>query len=123
MPCCIAGGVRASRFASSKYGAKVAVVELPFGLISSEAVGGAGGTYVTRHAIGLPTCRDTVAVLFVAASHHTSSECRLFDFAGVSSADVFQRNCWFTAAPLPTSSLTQRDSGGSQHLPSSIGTF
>lgn len=42
------GGVRASRFASSKYGAKVAVVELPFGLISSEAVGGAGGTCVIR---------------------------------------------------------------------------
>jgi hypothetical protein len=43
---CGVGGVRASRFASSKYGAKVAVIELPFGLISSESVGGAGGTYV-----------------------------------------------------------------------------
>jgi hypothetical protein len=38
--------VRASRFASSNYGAKVAVVELPFGFISSETVGGAGGTCV-----------------------------------------------------------------------------
>ena len=51
VPSCAAGGVRASRFASSKYGAKVAVVELPFGLISSEAVGGAGGTYVPRQAV------------------------------------------------------------------------
>lgn len=37
------GGVRASRFASS-YGAKTAIVELPFGLVSSDEVGGAGGT-------------------------------------------------------------------------------
>eukprot|EP00892_Ulva_mutabilis_P003423 jgi/Ulvmu1/1452/UM011_0182.1 len=42
------GGVRASRFASSNYGAKVAVVELPFGFVSSETVGGAGGTCVIR---------------------------------------------------------------------------
>lgn len=38
------GGVRASRFASTLYNAKVACVELPFGFISSEEVGGAGGT-------------------------------------------------------------------------------
>lgn len=43
----LAGGVRASRFASSVYGAKVAVVELPFGFVSSETVGGAGGTYAS----------------------------------------------------------------------------
>lgn len=38
------GGVRASRFSAQLYGAKVACVELPFGFISSETVGGAGGT-------------------------------------------------------------------------------
>ena len=35
------GGTRASRFAAQFYGAKVAVVELPFGFVSSDAVGGA----------------------------------------------------------------------------------
>jgi hypothetical protein len=34
------GGVRASRFAAQYYGAKVAVVELPFGFVSSDTVGG-----------------------------------------------------------------------------------
>lgn len=38
------GGVRASRFSAQQYGAKVACIELPFGFISSETVGGAGGT-------------------------------------------------------------------------------
>lgn len=38
------GGVRASRFAAQLYGAKVACVELPFGFVSSDSVGGAGGT-------------------------------------------------------------------------------
>ena len=38
------GGVRASRFASQLYAAKVAVIELPFGFVSSDDVGGAGGT-------------------------------------------------------------------------------
>ncbi|KAG1659727.1 hypothetical protein FOA52_012267 [Chlamydomonas sp. UWO 241] len=42
------GGVRASRFASQLYDAKVAVVELPFGFVSSDTVGGAGGTCVIR---------------------------------------------------------------------------
>ncbi|GIM01826.1 hypothetical protein Vretimale_6606 [Volvox reticuliferus] len=42
------GGVRASRFAASLYGAKVACVELPFGFVASDAVGGAGGTCVIR---------------------------------------------------------------------------
>lgn len=37
------GGVRASRFAAS-YGAKAAIVEMPFGLVSSNEIGGAGGT-------------------------------------------------------------------------------
>lgn len=37
------GGVRASRFSAS-YGAKTAIVEMPFGLVSSDEIGGAGGT-------------------------------------------------------------------------------
>lgn len=37
------GGTRASRFSTQKYGAKVACVELPFGFISSDQIGGAGG--------------------------------------------------------------------------------
>ncbi|GLI70632.1 hypothetical protein VaNZ11_015567 [Volvox africanus] len=41
------GGVRGSRFAAS-YGAKVAVCELPFDYVSSEARGGVGGTCVLR---------------------------------------------------------------------------
>ncbi|EFN53075.1 hypothetical protein CHLNCDRAFT_137376 [Chlorella variabilis] len=42
------GGVRASRLAAGLYGAKVAVIELPFGFVSSDSVGGAGGTCVIR---------------------------------------------------------------------------
>ncbi|KAL4439500.1 hypothetical protein ABPG77_008829 [Micractinium sp. CCAP 211/92] len=42
------GGVRASRLAAGTYGAKVAIIELPFGFVSSEKVGGAGGTCVIR---------------------------------------------------------------------------
>jgi len=42
------GGVRASRFSAQYYGAKVAVVELPFGFVPSDTVGGAGGTCVIR---------------------------------------------------------------------------
>ncbi|PIN12010.1 Pyridine nucleotide-disulfide oxidoreductase [Handroanthus impetiginosus] len=41
------GGVRASRF-SAQNGAKVAICELPFHPISSEVVGGVGGTCVIR---------------------------------------------------------------------------
>ncbi|XP_050239093.1 glutathione reductase, chloroplastic [Quercus robur] len=41
------GGVRASRF-SATYGAKVGICELPFHPISSEVVGGVGGTCVLR---------------------------------------------------------------------------
>lgn len=37
-------GTRASRFTASNFGVKVAVVELPFGFVSSDEVGGAGGT-------------------------------------------------------------------------------
>ncbi len=38
------GGTRASRISAQHYGAKVACVELPFGFISSDKIGGAGGT-------------------------------------------------------------------------------
>ncbi len=38
------GGTRAARFAATKYGVRVACVELPFGFVSSPEVGGAGGT-------------------------------------------------------------------------------
>ncbi|KAI5055930.1 hypothetical protein GOP47_0029451 [Adiantum capillus-veneris] len=41
------GGVRASRFAAN-FGAKVAVIELPFATISSDHAGGLGGTCVLR---------------------------------------------------------------------------
>lgn len=38
------GGTRASRWSAQQYGVKVAVVEMPFDLISSDEKGGAGGT-------------------------------------------------------------------------------
>lgn len=38
------GGTRASRFSAQHYGAKVAVVEMPFGLVATDDTGGAGGT-------------------------------------------------------------------------------
>ncbi|KAF5452146.1 hypothetical protein F2P56_027177 [Juglans regia] len=41
------GGVRAARF-SANYGAKVGICELPFNPISSEVIGGIGGTCVIR---------------------------------------------------------------------------
>ncbi|KAK9930829.1 hypothetical protein M0R45_018137 [Rubus argutus] len=41
------GGVRAARF-SANFGAKVAICELPFHPISSEVIGGVGGTCVIR---------------------------------------------------------------------------
>jgi len=48
------GGVRASRFSAANYGAKVAIVELPFGFVSSESVGGAGGTCAPAPPARLP---------------------------------------------------------------------
>ncbi|KAK9829865.1 hypothetical protein WJX72_008342 [[Myrmecia] bisecta] len=42
------GGTRASRMAAQAYKAKVATVELPFGFVSNDWVGGAGGTCVIR---------------------------------------------------------------------------
>ena len=38
------GGTRASRISAQHYGARVACVELPFGFIASDSIGGAGGT-------------------------------------------------------------------------------
>jgi glutathione reductase (NADPH) len=38
------GGTRAARMAASKHGARVACVELPFGFVPGDMVGGAGGT-------------------------------------------------------------------------------
>jgi len=38
------GGVRASRISASVYGAKVACIEMPFGFIATDTIGGAGGT-------------------------------------------------------------------------------
>jgi len=38
------GGVRASRFASTLYGARVAICEMPFATVASDEHGGLGGT-------------------------------------------------------------------------------
>jgi glutathione reductase (NADPH) len=38
------GGVRASRFASTLYGARAAICEMPFATISADDLGGVGGT-------------------------------------------------------------------------------
>jgi glutathione reductase (NADPH) len=38
------GGVRASRFASTLFGARAAVCEMPFATISADDLGGVGGT-------------------------------------------------------------------------------
>lgn len=38
------GGVRASRFASTLYGARAAVCEMPFATVASDDLGGVGGT-------------------------------------------------------------------------------
>lgn len=42
------GGTRAARFSAQNYGAKVAIVELPFAFIPDDRHGGAGGTCVIR---------------------------------------------------------------------------
>uniref|UniRef100_A0A0E0CVL5 Glutathione reductase n=1 Tax=Oryza meridionalis TaxID=40149 RepID=A0A0E0CVL5_9ORYZ len=42
------GGVRASRFASTLYGARAAVCEMPFATVASDDLGGVGGTCVLR---------------------------------------------------------------------------
>lgn len=38
------GGVRASRFASTLYGARAAICEMPFATIATDDLGGLGGT-------------------------------------------------------------------------------
>ncbi|KAL5218340.1 hypothetical protein ABZP36_019024 [Zizania latifolia] len=42
------GGVRASRFASTLYGARAAICEMPFATVASDDLGGVGGTCVLR---------------------------------------------------------------------------
>lgn len=42
------GGTRASRMVAKTLGLKVAVIELPYGLVSTKEIGGAGGTCVIR---------------------------------------------------------------------------
>ncbi|VAI09178.1 unnamed protein product [Triticum turgidum subsp. durum] len=42
------GGVRASRFATTLYGARAAICEMPFSTISADDLGGLGGTCVLR---------------------------------------------------------------------------
>ncbi|KAF0912922.1 hypothetical protein E2562_019492 [Oryza meyeriana var. granulata] len=42
------GGVRASRFASTLYGARAAICEMPFATVASDELGGVGGTCVLR---------------------------------------------------------------------------
>ncbi|CAN6296418.1 unnamed protein product [Urochloa humidicola] len=42
------GGVRASRFASTLYGTRVAICEMPFATVASDEHGGLGGTCVLR---------------------------------------------------------------------------
>mmetsp|Transcript_6869 Transcript_6869/g.13061 ORF Transcript_6869/g.13061 Transcript_6869/m.13061 type:complete len:501 (-) Transcript_6869:242-1744(-) len=55
------GGVRASRFAATNAGAKVAIVEMPYNAVSSSTAGGFGGTCVIRGCVPKK--------LFVYASH------------------------------------------------------
>jgi glutathione reductase (NADPH) len=38
------GGVRASRFASTLYGTRVAICEMPFATVATDELGGLGGT-------------------------------------------------------------------------------
>ena len=49
------GGMRASRAASSLYGARAAVCDMPFATVASDALGGVGGTYVS----GRPSLHTT----------------------------------------------------------------
>ncbi|XP_012704625.2 glutathione reductase, chloroplastic [Setaria italica] len=42
------GGVRASRFASTLYGMRVAICEMPFATVATDELGGLGGTCVLR---------------------------------------------------------------------------
>lgn len=87
------GGVRASRFSAANYGKKVAVIELPFGFVSSENVGGAGGT-----------CAFLLPVFFLPAFVLWCERCMTRDFcrevyhialvvaAGRSEQTPFERN-------------------------------
>lgn len=57
------GGTRAARFAATLHDAKVAIVELPFGFVSSDTVGGAGGTYVSLSSLLLLILKLTRCVI------------------------------------------------------------
>jgi len=59
------GGTRASRFSAQHYGAKVAIVELPFRQIADDDHGGAGGTWVNALHFVPATLRDWRAGIFV----------------------------------------------------------
>ena len=62
-----AAGVRCARTAS-KLGAKVAVVELPFGYVASDTAGGAGGTCAP-----LPGALLTVSMARASFARRTSN--------------------------------------------------
>ncbi len=66
------GGVRASRFSAQLYGAKVAVVELPFGFVSTDDIGGAGGTWVRPHPRLHPEIFTMHSMLAMAPHTHPS---------------------------------------------------
>ena len=66
------GGVRASRFAAQYYNAKVAVVELPFGFVSSDDIGG-GDAAVRYVFVGLPN--DVESLLLLAGAQLHANAC------------------------------------------------
>lgn len=70
------GGVRASRFAAQYYNAKVAVVELPFGFVSSDDIGGALMLYCLK---------DVKNRNLMLADRHTSTRVLLSSAAGQTS--------------------------------------
>lgn len=70
------GGVRASRFASGNYGAKVALCEMPLDWIASDTAGGVGGTCVLR--VRRFMMRALLVLVKCTWAHLVLSECRLF---------------------------------------------
>lgn len=55
------GGVRASRFAAQYYNAKVAVIELPFGFVSSDDIGGGYQIVPCLHILSSSTATGVLA--------------------------------------------------------------
>jgi len=70
------GGVRASRMSAS-YGAKVAVCELPYAAVSSDDLGGAGGTCVIRG------CVPKKLLVFASAFAHEFTDSHGFGWAPI----------------------------------------